>query len=99
MSVDVRNTGKRAGDEVVQMYVAHLNSKVARPGEELKGFERIALKPGESKTVQMPLKASALQYWDVAKGSFEVEADQVSVMVGSSSADIRLKKSVEVAAE
>ncbi|MGA7852886.1 MAG: glycoside hydrolase family 3 C-terminal domain-containing protein [Candidatus Acidiferrales bacterium] len=99
VSVDVRNTGKRAGDEVVQMYVAHLNSKIARPGEELKGFERIALKPGESKTVQMPLKASALQYWDVAKGSFEVEADQVSVMVGSSSADIRLKKSVEVAAE
>jgi len=99
VSVDVRNTGKRAGDEVVQMYVAHLNSKVARPSEELKGFQRITLQPGEMKTVRMPLKASALQYWDVAKGSFEVEADQVSVMVGGSSSDIKMKKTVEVTAE
>jgi beta-glucosidase len=97
--VDVRNTGARAGDEVVQMYVTHLNSKVSRPGEELKGFERIALRPGETKTVRLPLKASALQYWDVAKGSFEIEPDQVGVMVGSSSADIRLKKSEEITAD
>ncbi len=76
-----------------------MNSKVLRPAEELKGFQRITLRPGEVKTVQLPLKASALAYWDVAKGSFKVEADRVSVMVGSSSADIRLKKSVEVAAE
>ncbi|MGA7914413.1 MAG: glycoside hydrolase family 3 C-terminal domain-containing protein [Candidatus Acidiferrales bacterium] len=99
VSVEVRNTGERAGDEVVQMYVAHLNSKVVRPSEELKGFERITLKPSERKIVRLPLKASALQYWDVAKGSFAVEADRVSVMVGSSSADIKLKKTVDVAAE
>ncbi len=96
VSVDVRNTGARAGEEVVQMYVTHLNSKVARPGEELKGFQRITLRPGEVKTLRLPLKARALAYWDAGKGSFEVEPDQVSVMVGSSSADIRLKKSVEV---
>jgi beta-glucosidase len=99
VSVDVRNTGKRAGDEVVQMYVAHLNSKVERPREELKGFRRIALAPGETKTVRLPLKASALAYWNVAKGSFEIEPDQVGVMMGSSPADIKLKKTVSVTAE
>jgi beta-glucosidase len=99
VSVDVRNTGKRAGDEVVQMYVAHLNSNVSRPREELKGFERIALSPGETKTARLPLQASALQYWDESKGSFELELDQVSVMVGSSSADLKLKKTVNVAAD
>jgi beta-glucosidase len=99
VSVDVRNTGTRAGDEVVQMYVAHVNSKVERPSEELKGFRRITLGPGEITTVEFPLKARALAYWDVTKGSFEVEADQVRVMVGSSSADIKLKKNVEVEGE
>ncbi|MGA7630907.1 MAG: glycoside hydrolase family 3 C-terminal domain-containing protein, partial [Terriglobales bacterium] len=66
MSVDVRNVGLRAGDEVVEMYVAHVNSKVERPIEELKGFKRIALEPGETKTVSLPLKASVLAYWNSA---------------------------------
>jgi len=99
VSVDVRNTGSRAGDEVVQMYVAHLNSKVKRPIEELKGFKRIALQPGETKTIRLPLNASALAYWNSAKGAFEVEPDQVSVRVGSSSADIRLQQVVSVSTE
>jgi beta-glucosidase len=99
VSVDVRNTGSRAGDEVVQMYVAHLNSKVERPIEELKGFKRIALQPGETKTIRLPLNASALAYWNSAKGAFEVEPDQVSVRVGSSSADIRLQQVVSVSTE
>jgi beta-glucosidase len=99
VSVDVRNTGSRAGDEVVQMYVAHANSKVERPIEELKGFKRIALQPGETKTVSLPLKASALAYWNSAKGAFEVEPDQVNVRVGSSSADIKLQQVVSVSPE
>jgi beta-glucosidase len=99
VSVDVRNTGSRAGDEVVQMYVAHVNSKVDRPLEELKGFQRIALQPGETKTIRLPLKASALAYWNSAKGAFEVEPDQVSVKIGSSSADIKLQQMVSVSAE
>jgi beta-glucosidase len=99
VSVDVRNTGSRAGDEVVQMYVAHLNSKVERPIEELKGFKRIALQPGETKTIRLPLNASALAYWNSAKGAFEVEPDQVSVRVGSSSADIRLQQVVSESTE
>jgi beta-glucosidase len=99
VSVDVRNTGSRAGNEVVQMYVAHVNSKVERPIEELKGFKRIALQPGETKTVRLPLKASALAYWNSAKGAFEVEPDQANVKVGSSSADIKLQQVVSVSPE
>ena len=97
VSVDVRNTGERAGEEVVQMYVAHLNSKVARPGEELKGFQRITLRAGRAEDCAIAFEGERAGILGcVAKGSFEVEADQVSVMVGSSSADIKLKKSVEV---
>jgi beta-glucosidase len=96
VSVDVRNAGSRAGDEVVQMYVAHLNSKVDRPIEELKGFKRIGLQPGETKTVRLPLKASALAYWNSAAGTFEVEPDQINIKVGSSSADIKLQQVVRV---
>lgn len=99
VSVDVRNTGSRAGDEVVQMYVAHVNSKVERPIEELKGFQRIALQPGETRTVRMPLKTSTLAYWNSIKGAFEVEPDQVNVRVGSSSADIKLQHVVSVGPE
>jgi beta-glucosidase len=99
VSVDVRNTGAVAGDEVVQMYVTHLNSKVVRPAEELKNFQRIVgLKPGDGARVLLPLRASQLAYWDQSKGSYEVEPDQVSVMLGSSSADIRLKKTIDVRA-
>jgi beta-glucosidase len=99
VSVDVRNTGSRAGDEVVQMYVAHANSKVERPIEELKGFKRIALQPGETKTVQLLLKATALAYWNAARGAFEVEPDQIDVRVGSSSVDIKLRQVVSVSPE
>jgi beta-glucosidase len=99
VSVDVRNTGSRAGEEVVQMYVAHVNSKVERPIEELKGFKRIALQPGETRTIRLPLKASALAYWNSAKGAFDVEPDQVTVRVGSSSADIKLQQVVSASTE
>jgi beta-glucosidase len=78
------------------MYVAHVNSKVERPIEELKGFKRIALQPGETKTVSLPLKASALAYWNSIRGAFEVEPDQVNIRVGSSSADIKLQQMLTV---
>jgi len=96
VSVDVRNAGLRAGDEVVQMYVAHVGSKVERPIKELKGFKRINLMPRETTTVRFPLKASALAYWNQEKHNFAVEADAVTVMVGTSSADIKLKQTVRV---
>jgi beta-glucosidase len=96
VSVDVRNSGSRSGDEVVQMYVAHRGSKVERANEELKGFRRVTLDPGKKTTVKFVLKAQDLAYWSVEKGAWDVEPDQVNVMVGSSSADIRLKTSVKV---
>jgi beta-glucosidase len=96
VSVDVTNTGSRAGDDVVQMYVKHLGSKVERPREELKGFERITLKPNETKTVQMTLKGSALAYWDEKLAGFRVEAEPVSVMIGNSASEILLTATVKV---
>jgi beta-glucosidase len=96
VSIDVKNTGGRPGDEVVQLYVKHLKSKVERPEKELKGFKRITLNPGETQTVKIKLPASSLAYWDVAKKSFIVEKEPVQLMVGSSSADIKEQKSIEV---
>jgi beta-glucosidase len=72
---------------------------VDRPIEELKGFKRIALQPGETRTIRLPLKASALAYWNSAKSGFEVEPDHVSIRIGSSSADIKLQQMVSVSPE
>jgi beta-glucosidase len=96
VSVDVTNTGSRAGDAVVQLYVKHLDSKVERPREELKGFQRAAIQPGETKTVQIPLKASTLAWWDENLPGFSVESEAISLMVGNSSADIQLTTTVHV---
>jgi beta-glucosidase len=78
------------------MYVKHLDSAVERPIKELRGFERITLQPGETKTVRMPLKGSELAYWDAAAHSFVVEPGKTNIMLGSSSADVKLEKTVAV---
>jgi beta-glucosidase len=93
---DVKNTGTREGDEVVQLYVAHHGSKVERPIEELKGFERVSLRPGEQKTVTLPLRAAALAYWNDAAHAFTVEhdGDSIEVRVGGSSDRIALHTTV-----
>ena len=96
VSVDVTNTGNRAGDEVVQLYVKHLRSKVERPREELKGFKRVTVGPNETKTVEIPLKASTLGWWDEKLPGFRVEAEPVSLMIGDSSSDIKLTATVTV---
>jgi len=96
VSVDVTNTGDRAGDEVVQLYVKHMASRVERPSEELKGFRRVTLKPNETKMVEIPLKAADLAYWDVKQGGFEVETEPASVLVGESSKDIKLTTTLQV---
>ena len=96
VSVDVSNTGSMAGDEVVQLYVKHLHSKVERPGEELKGFQRVTIQPSETKTVEIPLKASTLAWWDEKLPGFRVETEPISVMVGNSSTGIQLATKVRV---
>jgi beta-glucosidase len=96
VQVDVTNTGKRAGDEVVQLYVQHVGSKVERPRQDLRGYARISLKPGETRTVTLPLAASSLAYWNASRHTWEVEPDSVRVQVGASSGDIRLTKTIRV---
>jgi beta-glucosidase len=97
LSLDVKNTGTRDGDEVVQLYVKHLGSKVSRPQEELKGFRRVTVASGATERVELPLKASDLGYWDEEKKAFTVEPETVELRIGSSSADIRLKKTISLA--
>lgn len=92
----VQNSGKRDGDEVVQLYVQDKESSVKRPSKELRGFERIALKRGEKKTVSFRLPASKLSFYDEKTHHFVVEPGAFELMVGSSSADIRLRQTVEV---
>jgi beta-glucosidase len=96
VSVDVTNTGNRAGDEVVQLYVKYPRSKVERPQEELEGFQRVTIDAGQTKTVQIPLPASRLAYWDTKAGAFRVETEPVSLRVGDSSANLPLSGTVRV---
>ena len=96
IKVDVTNTGKRAGDEVVQLYARHTASKVSRPNRDLRGFKRITLKPGETRTVSFPLAASSLAYWDEATHSWVVENAPIELEVGASSGDIRARKTIKV---
>jgi beta-glucosidase len=93
VSVDVRNTGKRAGAEVVQLYVAdEATTDVVRPVKELKGFARVSLAPGESKTVKFSLSARDLAYYDAYVKDWISTPGSYAIHVGSSSADIRQKQ-------
>ena len=78
-SVDVSNTGHRAGGEIVQLYVKHLNSAVDRPIKELRAFQRVALEPGQTNTVTLSLPASRLAYWDVNRKAWAVEKDRIQL--------------------
>ncbi|BDI28239.1 glycosyl hydrolase [Capsulimonas corticalis] len=97
ISFELSNIGDRAGEEVAQLYVRHLDSRVARPRQELKGFQRIALAAGETKTVTMPLAASDLAYWNEAEHRFEVESGRVEIRIGRSSREIELESLVTIA--
>jgi beta-glucosidase len=96
VSVDIVNSGSRAGEEVVQLYVKHLASSVVRPLKELAAFTRIRLEPKQKRTVTLLLSAERLAYWDVSKHAFKVERERIQVMIGSSSADVRLMKNIQV---
>ena len=96
VSVEVENTGSRAGDEVVQLYTHAMKSRVIRPSKELRGFERISLQPGEKKEVSITVPASKLAYYDVSRHSFVVEPGTYEFMAGASSSDIRAQAGVQV---
>ena len=96
VSVDIKNTGKVAGKEVVQLYVADQESTVIRPIKELKGFEKVELAPGETKTVTFRLDKRAFAYYSVRIHDWHVESGKFTIMIGASSKDIRLTKEVDI---
>ncbi|HEY4233630.1 MAG TPA: glycoside hydrolase family 3 N-terminal domain-containing protein [Lacipirellulaceae bacterium] len=88
MLVDITNTGEMSGDEVVQMYIRDRVSSVTRPVKELKGFQRLTLAPGETKTVTFDITPDRLAFWNIDK-NFAVEPGEFDVMVGPNSVELQ----------
>jgi beta-glucosidase len=95
--VRVRNTGRRPGKEVVQLYVADVESTVQRPPRELRAFTAVRLGPGESTEVVLPLGDRAFACWDPEARAWHAEPGRFEIQVGRSSRDIRLRGSIELA--
>ncbi len=99
VEVDLRNTGLRSGDEVVQLYVRHIESAVKRPIKELKGFRRVNLAPGEARTIGFELPISLLAYWNAKDRCFSVEKGLLEILIARNSAESELKATVMIAKE
>ncbi len=97
VSVTVTNSGDRAGKEVVQLYVGDRESSLPRPPKELKGFQKVSLKPGESVIVTFELDERAFSFYDPYRGGWVAEPGEFDILVGSSSRDIRLKAVLRLA--
>jgi beta-glucosidase len=96
VSFDVTNTGARSGDAVAELYIAPPNAKL-RPAKELKGFSRVKLQPGETKTVTVPLNTRSFAYYDVNGKQWRAEKGTYEVLVGSSSEQIELNGKIDLA--
>jgi beta-glucosidase len=88
VTVDVTNTGSRAGSEVVQVYVRDVEASVRRPAKELRGFAKVRLEPGETQAVEVRLEPRAFAFWDVRRHAWVTEAGAFEILIGSSSAAI-----------
>jgi beta-glucosidase len=99
VSVKVRNTGKRASDEVVQMYVEHLGSAVKRPNLELKGFKRVRIEPGAEQVVTLTLRARDLAYWDAPTHAWRAEKEGIRVLAGGSSDNLPIHADLQITSE
>jgi len=97
VSLDVKNTGSRAGEEIVELYIHDPSPKIDKPVRELKGFAKIALAPGEKKTVSIPVTPRDLAYFDVPGKQWKADAGDYEIQVGASSRDIRQKANVHLA--
>lgn len=93
LSVKVKNTGKRAGKETVQLYIHDMKASVDRPFKELKGFAKVALQPGEEQTVTLTVDRSALSFYDEGKGEWVAEPGEFQALVGTASDKLPLKTS------
>lgn len=96
VSVKVKNVGNMAGKEVVQLYVRDVESSVIRPEKELKGFEKVELKPGEEKTVTFVLDKRSFAYYNIDIKDWYVESGDFEILIGRSSRDIVLKETVKI---
>lgn len=96
VSVDVTNTGSRQGKEIVQLYVRDVESSVIRPVKELKGFAKVDLQPGETKTVTFTLGKRSFAYYNVELKDWHVESGEFEILIGRSSRDIVLKDTLQV---
>jgi len=96
VSVNIKNTGSRAGKEIVQLYVAPKSNTVVRPIKELKGFKKISLNSGEEKTVTFSLDKRSFAFYDTELKDWRVEAGKYGILIGASSQDIRLEKDIIV---
>ncbi|GAA5069161.1 glycoside hydrolase family 3 protein [Lysobacter panacisoli] len=97
VTLDVKNTGTRAGDEVVQLYLKPVDPKHERARKEMRGFQRIHLAPGESRTVTFDITpAKDLRTWDENRDAYSVDPGRYEVQVGASSADVRATKTLTV---
>jgi beta-glucosidase len=96
VTVQVKNTGNRASDEVVQLYVKHLASAVERPQLELKGFRRIHVEAGKTVEAKMTIKARDLAYWDAVRHAWHVEKEPVRLLAGGSSDNLPVSAEVQV---
>jgi len=93
VSFRIKNTGRRTGKEVVQLYIGDKKSSLPRPCKELKGFKKVSLKPGESRIIRFTLNKRSLSFYNPGKGKWIAEPGEFIVMVGTSSQNIQLKKS------
>lgn len=96
VSLKVRNTGKRAGDEVVQCYLRPLAPKVSRPVRELKAFRRVPLLPGQTKTVTLTLAPDAFAYWNIKTHAWQSDPGAYALDIGASSRDLRLTRTLRL---
>jgi beta-glucosidase len=99
VSVEIENTSGREGDEVAQLYVHQRKSDIPMPALELRGFDRISLKPGEKKTVTFKLPAEKLAHWDEKAHRFAVDVGEFDILLGASSGDIRSRGKLEIIAK
>ena len=96
IACDVKNSGPCDGDEVVQVYVRQIDSKQVRPLKQLKAFQRVSIKKGERKSVVLNLPLADLAVWDKGAARYVVEPGNYEILIGASSADIRLKEVLKV---
>ncbi|WP_433150953.1 glycoside hydrolase family 3 C-terminal domain-containing protein [Actinomadura nitritigenes] len=99
VTVPVTNTGKRAADEVVQLYTHQRTSRVKQPVEQLRAFQKVHVAPGRTASVTLRVKASDLATWDVTRDRWTLETSKQDILIGSSSTDIRQRATVDVHGE